>query len=51
MHRKAKVPVEMHLYEQGAHAFNMGHRTEFVTLKNWPQRMAEWMQDNGWLKH
>ena len=50
MHRKAKVPVEMHLYEKGAHAFNMGYRTEFVTLKNWPQRMAEWMKDNGWLK-
>ena len=50
MHRKAKVPVEMHLYAKGAHAFNMGYRTEFITLKNWPQRMADWMKDNGWLK-
>jgi len=50
MHRKAKVPVEMHLYEKGAHAFNMGYRTEFITLKNWPQRMADWMKDNGWVK-
>ena len=50
MHRRAKVPVEMHLYEKGAHAFNMGYRTEFITLKNWPQRMAEWMKDNGWVK-
>ena len=50
LHRKAKVPVEMHLYQQGAHAFNMGYRTEFVTLKNWPQRLTEWMKDNGWLK-
>jgi len=50
MHRKAKVPVEMHLYEKGAHAFNMGYRTEFITLKNWPQRLADWMKDNGWIK-
>lgn len=50
MHRKAKVPVEMHLYQKGAHAFNMGYRTEFITLKNWPQRVADWMKDNGWLK-
>lgn len=52
MHRKAKVPVEMHLYEKGAHAFNMGTRSEFVTLQTWPMRMADWMKDNGWLvKH
>ena len=50
MHRKAKVPVEMHLYEKGAHAFNMGTRSEFVTLKAWPQRLTDWMTDNGWLK-
>jgi acetyl esterase/lipase len=50
MHRKAKVPVEMHLYEKGAHAFNMGYRAEFITLKNWPQRMVDWMKDNSWVK-
>jgi acetyl esterase/lipase len=50
MHRQSKVPVEMHLYEKGAHGFNMGYRSEFVTLKSWPQRMADWMKDNGWLK-
>jgi acetyl esterase/lipase len=50
MHRKAKVPVEMHLYEKGAHAFNMGYRSEYTTLKNWPQRMTDWMKDNGWVK-
>ncbi|HVM89534.1 MAG TPA: alpha/beta hydrolase [Puia sp.] len=50
MHRKAKVPVEMHLYEKGAHAFNMGYRSDFITLKNWPQRLADWMKDNDWAK-
>ena len=50
LHRKAKVPVEMHLYAKGAHAFNMGYRTEFASLKSWPQRMADWLKDSGWLK-
>ena len=50
MHRQAKVPVEMHLFEKGAHAFNMGYRSEFVTLQHWPQRLADWMNDNGLLK-
>ena len=50
MHRKAKVPVEMHLFEKGAHAFNMGYRSEFVTLQHWPQRLADWMKDTGFLK-
>ena len=50
MHRKANVPVEMHLYAKGAHAFNMGYRTEYISLKSWPQRMADWLNDSGWLK-
>lgn len=50
MHRKAKVPVEMHLFEKGAHAFNMGYWSEFVTLQHWPQRLADWMKDNGLIK-
>jgi acetyl esterase/lipase len=49
MHRKAKVPVEVHLYAQGNHAFNMGKRSQLSTLKTWPQRLADWLKDNGWL--
>jgi acetyl esterase/lipase len=49
MHRKAKVPVEMHLYEQGDHAFNMGNRSSLTTIKTWPQRLADWLKDNKWL--
>ncbi|MEP7107719.1 MAG: alpha/beta hydrolase [Ferruginibacter sp.] len=50
MHRKAKVPVEMHLLSQGNHAFNMGGRSALNSIKTWPQRMADWLKDNGWLK-
>ena len=49
-YRKAKVPVEAHIYAQGKHAFNMGLRTKLISIKNWPQRLADWMADNHILK-
>ena len=48
-YRAAGAPVEAHIYSHGGHAFNMGHRSELATLKGWPQRMADWLADNGWL--
>lgn len=42
----AKIPIEVHLYAQGGHAFNMGYRTKLTTIKVWPQRLADWMEDN-----
>ena len=47
--RAAKVPVEAHLLAQGKHAFNMGDRSSFAAVKNWPQRMADWLSDRGFL--
>src|SRR6188768_481419 len=47
--RAAKVPVELHLIGQGKHAFNMGDRSTFLAVRNWPHRMAEWLQDRGYL--
>ncbi|HEX5171431.1 MAG TPA: alpha/beta hydrolase [Cyclobacteriaceae bacterium] len=49
-YRKTTVPIEVHIYAQGKHAFNMGNRSQLVTLKTWPQRMADWLGDNGYLK-
>jgi len=46
-YRAAKIPVEAHIFAQGSHAFNMGNRSTLVTLKSWPQRMADWMADNN----
>lgn len=47
--RAAGAPVEAHIYARGGHAFNMGRRSELVTLRGWPERMAEWLRDNSWL--
>ncbi|GAC1418534.1 MAG: alpha/beta hydrolase [Flavisolibacter sp.] len=45
-YRKANRPMEAHLYAQGSHGFNMGYRSKLASIKNWPQRMADWMMDN-----
>jgi acetyl esterase/lipase len=46
-YREAGVSAEAHLYAEGHHAFNMGHRSTFVSIRAWPQRMAEWLVDRG----
>ena len=49
LYRAAKIPVEVHVFTKGAHAFNMGTRSKLTTIKNWPQRLADWMGDNNLL--
>ncbi|CAN5140365.1 alpha/beta hydrolase [soil metagenome] len=44
-YRKAKVPVEAHLYATGGHGFNMGNRSLLASIKGRPQRMADWLND------
>ncbi|MEO8405276.1 MAG: alpha/beta hydrolase [Chitinophagaceae bacterium] len=48
-YRAAKVPVEVHLYAQGNHGFNMGNRSSLNSIKTWSQRLADWLSDNNWL--
>ncbi|WP_374949984.1 alpha/beta hydrolase [Mucilaginibacter sp.] len=45
-YREAKVPVEMHLYAKGDHAFNMGTNRKLKSINNWPQRLADWLEDS-----
>lgn len=48
-YRAAKIPVEVHLYTQGSHGFNMGNRSKLQSINTWPQRMADWLADNNYL--
>lgn len=48
--RAAKVPVELHLFQAGGHAFNMGLRKEQAAFKHWPNLLVDWLGDNGWMK-
>ena len=45
----AGVPVEAHFLAQGKHAFNMGDRSSLISVKTWPERMAAWLRDSGYL--
>jgi acetyl esterase/lipase len=49
-YRAAKRPVEVHLYAKGGHGFNLGNRSKLTSIKGWPQRMADWLADNGFLQ-
>jgi acetyl esterase/lipase len=46
----AGASIETHIYAQGKHGFNMGQRSEFVSIQRWPQRLAEWLEDRGLTK-
>jgi acetyl esterase/lipase len=48
-YRRARVPIEAHLFAEGGHGFNMGDRSDLVGIRNWPQRMADWLKDRGLL--
>jgi acetyl esterase/lipase len=47
--RAAGVPVEAHFLARGKHAFNMGDRSNLASIRTWPQRMADWLKDSGYL--
>jgi acetyl esterase/lipase len=48
--RAAKVPVELHLLARGKHAFNMGDRSAFQSVRHWPDRLGDWLNDSGYLR-
>ena len=48
-YHEAGASIESHIYTQGKHAFNMGQRSQFVGIRHWPDRLADWLQDRGYL--
>ena len=46
--RKARVSVEIHVYEHGPHGFGLGAKDPI--LSTWPQRCAEWLKMHGFTK-
>lgn len=46
--QRAKVPMEMHIYPVGGHGY--GLRPSPNAVSHWPQRVAEWLTAQGWLK-
>ena len=46
-YRDAGRPVEAHIFARGGHGFNMGNRSKLESVKKWPERLADWMDDSG----
>jgi acetyl esterase/lipase len=46
--RKAGVPAELHIYENGRHG--VGLATQDPVLRTWPDRLAVWMKGHGLLQ-
>ncbi|MEJ7682220.1 MAG: alpha/beta hydrolase [Segetibacter sp.] len=44
---KNKVPVEMHLYQNGGHGYGLHNKT---TKDEWMERLKNWLGMNGFLK-
>jgi acetyl esterase/lipase len=46
--RAAGSPAELHMYARAGHAFNMDE-TDRISVLHWPDRLADWMTDEGLL--
>jgi len=49
-YHQAKRPIEVHLYSHGGHGFNMGNRSKLSSIKSWPQRLSDWLEENHFLQ-
>jgi acetyl esterase/lipase len=48
--RSAGVSAELHMFADTDHAFNIGTRSERISILHWPDRLADWLSDGGWLR-
>tara|TARA_R110000751_G_scaffold1474_4_gene5561 strand:- start:33917 stop:34834 length:918 start_codon:yes stop_codon:yes gene_type:complete len=44
--KNVKVPVEMHIYEDGGHGFGMGRST---TADSWPEALSLWLKKHSFI--
>ena len=48
-YHQAGRPMEVHIFEQGGHGFNLGGRSKLRSIKDWPQRLTDWLADSSLL--
>jgi len=47
--RRAGVSAELHMFADMGHGFNIAAHTESLSIQHWPDRLADWLSDGGWL--
>jgi len=48
--REAGVSAELHLFADTDHGFNIATHSERISIQHWPDRLADWLSDGGWLR-
>jgi dipeptidyl aminopeptidase/acylaminoacyl peptidase len=46
--RQAKVPAELHIYQNGSHGVGLAKNDPVLTT--WKERLADWLKTRGLLK-
>ena len=46
-YKKLGIPAELHIFSSGGHGFGM--RRKGNPASDWPERVADWMRESGWL--
>ena len=44
-YREAGLPIQAHIFAKGGHAFGLGTRSKFESVKHWPDHVINWMTD------
>ncbi|MBW8840844.1 MAG: alpha/beta hydrolase [Sphingomonadales bacterium] len=47
--RDAGVSAELHLWADTDHGFNIAAHSERLSIQHWPDRLADWLSDGGWM--
>jgi acetyl esterase/lipase len=47
--RHAGVSAELHMFADTDHAFNVAMHSERVSIQHWPDRLDDWLSDEGFL--
>lgn len=50
LYKAAKVPAELHIFANAGHGFGYRHDAKASAAARWPERLTEWLGDNGLLK-
>jgi acetyl esterase/lipase len=47
--RDAGVSAELHMFASTDHGFNLAMHNDRISIQHWPDRLADWLSDEGWL--
>jgi acetyl esterase/lipase len=49
-YHQAGGSIEVHIYAHGGHGFGLATHSKFASVKDWPRRMTDWLEENHFLR-